>query len=194
MTAAGQLAYELQQSTNGGAWTAIKLPKATATSVVRQLTPGTSTYGFRVRARDRAGNWSGWAQGESFTVSAYQETAPEIAYTGTWTTQAVSSAYGGAMKHASAAGSSATFTFTGRSVSWVGTKASNRGKVEVWLDGSLVATVDLYSARQRRPQGGLRCLVRVHGDHSNQARATSCSSRTFRVTLLPPVAGAHQQT
>ncbi len=87
MTAAGQLAYELQQSTNGGAWTAIKLPKATATSVVRQLAPGTSTYGFRVRARDRAGNWSGWAQGESFTVSAYQETAPEIAYTGTWTTQ-----------------------------------------------------------------------------------------------------------
>jgi hypothetical protein len=34
-------------------------------------------------------------------------------------------------------------------VAWVATKSINRGRARVWIDGSAVATVDLYSATQK---------------------------------------------
>jgi hypothetical protein len=43
-------------------------------------------------------------------------------------------------------GSTASYTFTGRSIAWVSLKASNRGKANVYVNGVLKATIDLYSA------------------------------------------------
>jgi hypothetical protein len=54
--------YQLQQQTDGGAWTTIPLASPTATSVTRTLPVG-HDYAFRVRAKDGIGN-----QG-SFTTS-----------------------------------------------------------------------------------------------------------------------------
>src|SRR5215210_3969606 len=64
--------YQLQQSTNSGSFTNVS------------LSPGSSTYQFRVRAMDAAGNWSEWAHGVPFVVSALQESSSAISYTGTW--------------------------------------------------------------------------------------------------------------
>jgi hypothetical protein len=79
---------------------------------------------------------------------------------GKWTRTALSGAYGGYVKYASASAARARFAFTGDEVAWVSTKSANRGKAEVWLDGVKLATVDLYSpALQARrvvfSQGGL---------------------------------------
>jgi hypothetical protein len=142
----GVAAYQLQQSTNGGAYQNVSLPSATATIITRSLTPG-NTYQFQVRAQDQAGNWSSWKPGASFQVNAYQESASAISYAGLWSTQTLAGAYGGAQKYAKGAGTEkATFAFTGSEVSWVAPTSSNRGKADVYLDGTRVATVDLYSS------------------------------------------------
>ena len=44
------------------------------------------------------------------------------------------------------AGSLVTFTFTGPSVAWVGPTGPTRGKAYVYLDGTLLTTVDTYSS------------------------------------------------
>jgi hypothetical protein len=40
----------------------------------------------------------------------------------------------------------ATFVFTGSEVAWVAPTGSNRGQADVYLDGTKVTMVDLYSA------------------------------------------------
>jgi subtilisin family serine protease len=149
--ASGIVSYQLQQSVDGGAsYTDVAtLPSTTATTTT-WLTP-TKTYSFRVAAKDKAGNVSQWAEGPSFKVNAYQESSPQIVYTGSWKTAALSGAYGGSVKYASASRTNppaATFTVPvgSKNVEWVTTMGSNRGKAEVWLDGARVATVDLYVA------------------------------------------------
>jgi hypothetical protein len=142
----GVATYQLQQSTNGGAYQNVSLPSATATTITRPLTPG-NTYQFQVRAQDKAGNWSSWKPGSRFQVDAYQESASAISYVGLWSTQTLAGTSGGAQKYAKGAGTEkATFAFTGNEVAWVAPTSSNRGKADVYLDGTRVATVDLYSS------------------------------------------------
>lgn len=137
--------YELERSTNGGAYVSVFLPSATATSFTDRLEPG-NAYQFRVRAKDPSGNWSAWQQGPNFNVSIYQETNSAISYSGTWNTQSFSSAYGGSLKYTSGSGGQqARFTFFGSEVAWVSFKDSDRGIADVYLDGAKASTVDLYS-------------------------------------------------
>ncbi len=141
----GVVKYQLQRSTNGGTYAEESLPKATATSKTVSLSPG-NTYRFRVRAADRADNFSEWAYGPEFVLDAHQETDEGIAYSGTWTQQAESSASGGGLKYAGVNPYKAQFSFTGRNVSWVAPKGADRGRAEVWVDGVKVKTIDLYSS------------------------------------------------
>jgi len=143
----GIASYELQQSTNGGAFTNVALPSATAKSVTPKLGVG-NTYAFRVRATDQAGNVSDWKAGPTFKVNALQESNAAVAYTGAWSTQNITNASGGSLKFASAAGDSASLASVSNAlnVGWIAHKAADRGKAEVWVDGTLANTVDLYSS------------------------------------------------
>ena len=136
---------ELQQSRNGGAWSTIALPSATATSVTLLRAPAT-TYGFRVRATDGVGNASGWSTAPAVKLVARQEASTAITYVGSWTTATAASAYGGALKYAKSSTATATISFTGRSIAWIAPRMSTRGVADVYVDGIYAATVDLYSA------------------------------------------------
>jgi hypothetical protein len=129
----------------------VSLPSATATVKYLKLAPG-GTYQFRVRAHNSAGNWSEWKPGAQFVVDPAQEDSAAIVYTGAWTQQADSSAYGGGTRFATAAGTTARFTFTGSNVAWVTSRDVNRGNAQVWIDGVQVKTLSLYasSAQPRR--------------------------------------------
>ena len=50
------------------------------------------------------------------------------------------------MKNATAAGASASYTFTGRAVAFVTTRAASRGAVKIYIDGVLATTFDCYAA------------------------------------------------
>jgi len=144
----GVARYQVQRSVDGGgySWTtsATTLRARTAWATIWR------TYRFRVRAQDRAGNWSAWAYTPSFVAARYQENASAVTYpAGTWTRAAWDQASGGYSAYADDAGATARFRFTGSRVSWVATRAPNRGKADVWVDGAFVRTVDLYAAESR---------------------------------------------
>jgi hypothetical protein len=108
------------------------------------VSPG-STYRFRVRAVDRAGNVGSWAYGASFKVTAYQQSSSRVRYGGRWSTSTSTTWWGGSARSSSARGSTASLTFTGRSIGWVALRAPTRGKAYVYINGVLKATVDLRS-------------------------------------------------
>jgi hypothetical protein len=72
------------------------------------------------------------------------EKSSAITYSGTWRA-ARHDGYGGdSVKYATSKGASATFTFTGKAVSWNGPLGKTRGKAKVYVDGIYVRTVNLY--------------------------------------------------
>ena len=146
--------YELGQSTDGGAWTTVSttLTSPTATRSLEAL----HTYRFRVRAVDKAGNTGAWATGPTFRISRYSEFNSAIVYSGTWTTVSSSAYWGGAAKKSSMAGAKASLTFTGRSIAWVARTGPDRGEAQIYVNGSLLTNVDLYS-----PTAGAQRVVWV---------------------------------
>jgi Concanavalin A-like lectin/glucanases superfamily len=136
--------YELVQQTDGGTWTTVST-SLTSTSLDRALAHG-HTYRFRVRAIDRAGNPSSWVSGPTFRIAHYGETSTRLRYSGTWAITRSTAFWGGQAKASSSAGARATISVTGRSVEWVARKAPTRGKAQVYVNGVLKATVDLYAS------------------------------------------------
>jgi len=54
--------------------------------------------------------------------------------------------WGGAARKSSTAGAKASLTFTGRSIAWVARTGPDRGKAQIYINGTHLVTVDLYSA------------------------------------------------
>ncbi|MDQ3854764.1 MAG: hypothetical protein M3281_00035, partial [Chloroflexota bacterium] len=151
-TGTGVAQFQMQQrSYTNGVWSSWGwvTQGTTATTVTRKLAPG--AYQFQLRAMDGAGNWSSWKVGTSFKLVAYQEgsTAPDgaITYTGTWSRESNSSHLGGYVRWTNVKARVASFRFTGaRQVAWVAPGGVDRGYAYVYLDGTKVATVSLYSS------------------------------------------------
>jgi hypothetical protein len=135
--------YRVDQSTDGHAYALIS-STLTARSLSRNLAAG-HTYRFRVRAVDEAGKTGSFAYGLSFKLTAISQSNASVHYRGTWATSTSSTWWGGTARSSSMAGATASYTFTGKSISWVGLKAATRGKAQIFINGVLKATVDLYS-------------------------------------------------
>lgn len=72
------------------------------------------------------------------------ERSSAISYSGTWKRARHDGYGGGTVAYATSKGASATFTFTGKAVSWNGPLGATRGKAKVYVDGIYVRTVNLY--------------------------------------------------
>ncbi|MDQ3855012.1 MAG: DUF4838 domain-containing protein, partial [Chloroflexota bacterium] len=143
--ASGVARYGARRSADGATPTDVGLPIATASTITKYHAPGSVSWRYDVRAKDRAGNVSGWATGNRFSVGGYQETATAITYYGAWIPRSYSAFWGGKALYTGATGRKATLTFRGSRVGWVSTRGPNRGKAEVLLDGVRKAVIDLYS-------------------------------------------------
>ena len=141
----GVTSYKLQSSVDGGGWKTIALPTATTTSTDRKLKTG-HAYHYRVRATDGSGNVSSYTAGPSLTPVRYSEASTRITYTGAWKKTTSPKALGGAARHATASTKRATFHFTGYDVGWIATRTTSSGKARVFIDGTLIGTVDLDRA------------------------------------------------
>jgi hypothetical protein len=135
--------YHLSQSTDGGSWTTVSTSLTTRT-LSRPFAHG-HTYRLRVRAVDRAGNVGAWKYGSTFRVTRYHEGSAKLRYGRTWRTSTSTLWWGGKARYSSQAGATAKITFTGRSFAWLGLRSSKRGKAKVYVNGSYVATVDLFA-------------------------------------------------
>jgi uncharacterized protein with LGFP repeats len=131
----------------------------TALKSVSLLTPTTATFGptttsssrtaasgtastWSMKAYDYAGNTA--TSSASFTPVILQETS--ATKSGTWTARSSSSYLGGKSYSSGSKAASLTWTFTGRSASWVVSRASSSGQAYVYVDGVRVSTVDLKSS------------------------------------------------
>ncbi|MFE8944309.1 N-acetylmuramoyl-L-alanine amidase [Streptomyces sp. NPDC007856] len=113
----------------------------TTTSSSRTAASGTAAT-WSMRAYDYAGNYR--TASPSYTPVILQETS--AVKTGSWTTRSSTSYLGGKSYSSGAKGASLTWTFTGRSASWVVSRASSSGQAYVYVDGVKVSTVDLKSS------------------------------------------------
>ena len=138
----GVARYETSLRIDSGRWSA---PAAASGSSATSNLYG-HVYRLAVRAVDMAGNVGAWAYGPPFRIAGVSQAYSTIRYAGTWSTSTSSTWWGSTAKSSSRAGSTVRYTFTGKSISWVALKAANRGKAQVYVNGVLRATVNLYSA------------------------------------------------
>lgn len=136
--------------------------KATDTAALRDVrltkplakTYGPKTYSAALTAKSgTAGLWNMTAYdlaGNSASASVpatptiLQETS--AVRSGKWTTKSSSSYLGGKSSSSSSKNASLSWTFTGKSVAWVVSRAATSGKAYVYVDGVKTATVDLKSS------------------------------------------------
>src|SRR6185312_16029086 len=135
-------AYGLQGRTGSGAWSTV-FGATTGHSTDRSLRLAQG-HGFRVRARDGAGNWGAWSATTTVTPVRYQETTSLATWHGTWHRFVTSSSSGGSSRYATGKGASVTFRFTGRAFGIVSPKGPSRGSARLYVDGVYVSTVDLH--------------------------------------------------
>ena len=72
----------------------------------------------------------------------YNDTHPGFAYSANWQNVVKDKAYGGSYKLTTRTGSSVTLNFTGRSFSLLYTTGLNFGKLDIYVDSQLIATLD----------------------------------------------------
>lgn len=138
----GLFASELAISRNGGSYVTVPLASRLSLTTTRTLALD-GTYRVRVRARDRAGNWSRWIYGPTLSARALQENASTIRYSAGWGRVLETGSFGGGAMRSTQSGATAGLTFSGRSIAWLARGGADRGLAQVRIDGTLVATVDL---------------------------------------------------
>jgi spore germination protein YaaH len=140
---AGVRNYDVRRSIDGAAYAAV-VTGLPASSMAVTLAPG-QAYRFEVRARDNLGNVGAWVAGPSVRAYLPQQTYSGISWKGTWPTTTDARYSGGSSRSAAVAGASVSYAFTGRAVEWVTSVGPSRGAAKVYIDGVLVATIDLYA-------------------------------------------------
>jgi hypothetical protein len=128
------------------------------TMTVSGLFPG-SIYYFSVRAKDEAGNLGGLSNSPGLeatntaplVVGKHDDSDPNIVYMGNWTYYpSYTPVYNKTLHLAKAittgeaANNQVLFKFTGTGFILTYSRAVNRGKIDIYIDGSKVHTLDMY--------------------------------------------------
>jgi GH25 family lysozyme M1 (1,4-beta-N-acetylmuramidase) len=92
---------------------------------------------------DRSGNAATPLEQGFAPPTEVQENSPAIRYT--WRNVAASAAYGRSYVVQNAAGATASYTFTGTSVTWFTVNGPAQGQASVWIDGRLRGVVNGYA-------------------------------------------------
>jgi hypothetical protein len=120
------------------------------------IAAGTHTLTIEATGRKNASAMDGAVVVDAFDVgpafspaatgTRVEETVPSSSYTAGWTPGDTTQAWSGGTAAASATiGASATFTFTGTEISWLGLRGPLSGTARIFLDGAFNADVDLYA-------------------------------------------------
>jgi hypothetical protein len=137
-----ELSYSVDSSTT---WTPVTLASPTALTANVSVAPG-HYYKFALRATDTAGAVGEWAYSTNRKLFRRQENSSYLTFSGTWgAVTYLAGASGSYVKGGNANGQNVSWTFGGVYAGFVTTYGPDRGMAEVWVDGSKVATLDLYA-------------------------------------------------
>ena len=137
--------YEVERSVDGGSWS--KVATLGGQTLSYKTSGSTShSYAFRVRATDGRGLISARVASSAIAPRVLSQSSSSVRYQGDWDGHRSAAAIGGSTLRTSDAGASATLSFSGRQVAWVGPKGPSRGKVKVYVDGAYVTTVNQYAS------------------------------------------------
>ena len=173
-------------------------PLTTAPYSISWDTAGTAngTHTLLAVARDAAGN-IGTSQPVGITVSntatRIEQDGPAVKYTGTWITASDPSVSGGTAVESNQANATATLSFTGTGVSWIGYRcACAAGFAEVSVDGGAPTEVDSYSATTQPqavvftadglPRGNHTLTITVTGQYDRAGNSAYVVLDAFDVT------------
>ena len=118
---------------------------------------------------------------DSFDVrSRFEERDRSIAYAGTWVQENMDQNWSGTTANAGSgtaaiagtAGATATFTFSGTGVTWIGYRGPVGGIANVYLDDALVAQRDLYSPTEELRASVFTAADLAPGTHRLRIEAT----------------------
>jgi hypothetical protein len=105
-------------------------------------------------------------------VGVYDDADPRIQLREPWTHDPqFQEAYGHTLSYSDLPGASVSLPFRGRAVTYIYTRARNRGIAEVWIDGELKSRVDLY-APTTAWQSSLKYEGVGEGEHKIRIRVT----------------------
>lgn len=91
----------------------------------------------------KAGSSKGWIDAKDARLN---DTHASIRYGSTWKNATYSAYAGRQVTYSTRRGATATLTFTGTGIAWVGPTGPTRGKARVYVDGKLAATVNLRTS------------------------------------------------
>jgi hypothetical protein len=76
------------------------------------------------------------------SAGTYDDTKPAFAYLGTWLNFSGTGPYNNTLHYTQTAGNTASFSFNGTSFKLFYTEGTDRGNIDVWIDGSLITTIN----------------------------------------------------
>jgi hypothetical protein len=167
--------YDFQYRRDGGAWKALALTAAGAKARWVTLNRG-HHYEFRVRAVDKAGRVGKWKTVGPRLGASVSDASALITWKGTWSAVKLKTYLGRTAHWTKAKNATATLRFKGTNVAWVGPMGPTRGKANVYLDGKLVATVDLKSSTFR-PRRVVYAASVKNGTHTLVIKALGTTGR-----------------
>ncbi len=102
----------------------------------------------------------------------HDDTEPRIEYSGAWLhDKQFAEPVGQTLSYSDVAGDALRLIFEGRTITYIYTRAANRGIGEVWIDGRLVRRVNLYAAATAW-QSSVRMVGLSAGPHTFELRVT----------------------
>lgn len=119
------------------------------------LTNGSHTIKIVARADKDSASTGYYVEVDRFNITTGTPTVTDdnaggITYSGTWSTSVpTGTGYHNDTGHfSSTSGSYSQYTFTGTSIEWYGVQGPDHGKADVYIDGVLDQTIDLYKANR----------------------------------------------
>jgi hypothetical protein len=101
------------------------------------------------------------------------EGSGQIVYAMSWSTAAYSRYAGSHVRYATRTGASATITFNGKGIAWIGPVGPTRGTARIFIDGKAVATVNLRRSGFRARSIVYSKAFKTAGTHTLKIVVTS---------------------
>ncbi len=123
--------------------------------------------------------------GKATMTTRTEQTSPSVIATAGWVQDGSSRPWsGGSAAYSTTAGTQATFTFTGTSVSWIGARGPQTGIARVLLDGVLVAEVDTYKTTEEIQANVFSASGLAAGNHTLTIEVTGLKNAASTDTYI----------